>query len=445
MHRSFAIIITVLMALSCSVKGQDTSLASLPQYWTLQQCIEYARTHNISVATLRLTARSTQEDLLQSKAAVLPDLNGSVSQNLVNGNNSKEATTNSQPKVRFSGSYGLSSSIVVYQGGYLRNDIKAKQFSLQSANLTVKEAENSITLSITQAFFNILLAKETVGSFDAVLSTSTGQLKQGQYRYNEGAIAKKELLQLESQVATDDYNLTNAMNTLKLNTVDLKQLLQLPSSFDFKIAAPDSINIQQEVTALPEAQRLAMQTRPEVKNKEVAIKISEVELLKSKAALKPTISVGAGLATDYSNGQSAFFLSQLHNNFYQSLGVNMSVPIYSRRVNRSNINRSKIQLEQSKLALYDTKTTLDQLVEGAYINLLNAHAQYTSAAKRLKTSEQIYFITNEQLKLGAVTTVELLQIKNEYVEALENTIQAKYNVALYNAIYEFYMGIPVSF
>jgi outer membrane protein len=164
-----------------------------------------------------------------------------------------------------------------------------------------------------------------------------------------------------------------------------------------------------------------------------------------RAAILPTISLGAGLATGYSDNQSAVYLSQLNNNFYQSLGVSMAIPIYSRRVNKTNINKSKIQLQQLQLALLDTKNILDQLVERTYINVLNAQAQYAAAEIQLKTSEEIYRITNEQLKLGAVNTVELLQQKNAYIQSLQAFIQAKYTAALYNKIYEFYMGIPVRF
>ena len=104
-----------------------------------------------------------------------------------------------------------------------------------------------------------------------------------------------------------------------------------------------------------------------------------------------------------------------------------------------------IQLQQSKLALYETKTILNQLVEQTYINLLNAQAQYRAAEIQLKTSEEIYRITNEQMKLGAVNTVELLQQKNAYVQALQSYTQAKYTAALYYKIYEFYRGIPLTF
>ena len=149
--------------------------------------------------------------------------------------------------------------------------------------------------------------------------------------------------------------------------------------------------------------------------------------------------------TGFSDNQTSKYMPQIQNNFYQSLGVNMDVPIYSRRVNKTNINKSMIQLQQSKLALYETKTILNQLVEQTYINLLNAQAQYRAAEIQLKTSEEIYRITNEQMKLGAVNTVELLQQKNAYVQALQSYTQAKYTAALYYKIYEFYRGIPLTF
>lgn len=445
MQRQLFIMIGVLLVLPFSLKAQDTLLANLPSQWRLEDCIEYAKKNNISLATLRLTTRLMEEDLLRAKAAVLPDLTGSVSQSFVNNKRADAVTGDFKFHENLSSSYGLNSSMIIYNGGYLRNDIRAKKFSVQLANLDLKETENDLTLSITQAFFNILLAKEIMTSLEAVLETSTGQLLQGQQRFDAGSISRKELLQLESQVATDQYNLINATNNFKLNTVDLKQLLLLPSSFDFQARAPDTILVQYALISLPDAQQEAQETRPEIKNAALQIQLAQIELEKTSASTKPTISLGAGLATNFSNNQGYKYVSQLNNNLYQSLGITMGIPIYSRRVNKTNINKSKILLQQSQLALYESKTILYQLVEQIYIKLLNAQAQYTAAETRLKISEEIYFITNEQMKLGAVNTVELLQQKDAYVQALQTFTQAKFTVALYNKIYEFYMGIPVTF
>lgn len=438
-------IISILFTIPCILKSQDTLLRSLPKQWRLEDCIEYAKLQNISLATLRLTRNSTEEDLLQSKAGTLPNLSGSVSQYLVNSKSGTTGGGTGPSQANFSGNYAVNSSITLYNGGYLKNDIRLKQFSVQSANLSLQEAGNNLTLSITEAFFNILLAREIMTSFESVLATAEGQLTQGRQKYDAGSIARKDLLLLESQVATDRYNLINATNAFKQNTVILKQYLLLPSSYDFIVTAPETIPVQMALVSLSEAQNEAQQNRPEVKNKEIQIQMSETELQKVKAAVKPVISLGAGMATGYAGNQGTLYASQIGNNFYQTLGLTMGVPIYSRRLNKTNINKSRIQLKQSQLALYETKTILSQQVELSYLNLLNAQSEYAAAETQFAANEEVYRIANEQLKLGAINTLELLQQKNAYVQAMQALAQAKYRAALYNKIYAFYMGIPVTF
>ncbi len=423
------------------IAQQDSILKDLPKQWTLQACIEYAKQKNITLATLRLTQRSTEEDLLQSKAAVLPNLTGTVTQSLINGN----STVTSGGGLQTSGNYGVNSSMILYNGGYLKNDIKSKELTVQSANLNIKETENDLSLTITQTFFNILLAKENINSLQSVLITSREQLKQGQIKYDAGGLARKDLLQLQSQVAADEYSLVNATNIYKLNLVTLKQILLLPTIYDFTVSVPDSIPIIQAQAKLSEAQNEAQQGRPEIQNGQLQVQIAQVELDKIRAFSKPTLSLGGALSSGYSANQGYSYVTGLNTNFYQSLGLTLGIPIYSRRVNLTNTNKTKILLDEAKLSLINTKTILNQLVEQAFINLQNAEAQYIAADTQLKANTEIYQITNEQLKLGAVTTLELLQQKNLYVQALEAFSQAKYSTALYNKIYEFYMGIQLTF
>ncbi len=423
------------------IAQQDSILKDLPKQWTLQACIEYAKQKNISLATLRLTERSTEEDLLQSKAAVLPNLTGTVTQSLTNGNNS----ASSGGGIQSAGNYGVNSSMILYNGGYLKNDIRSKELTVQSANLHIKETENDLSLSIAQSFFNILLAKENISSLQSVLTTSQEQLKQGQLKYDAGGMAKKDLLQLQSQVAADAYSLVNATNIYKLNLVTLKQILLLPSAYDFTVSVPDSIPVIRAQAKLDEAQNEAQQVRPEIQNGQLQVQIAQVELDKIKAFSKPTLSLGGAISSGYFANQSYSYFTGLNTNLYQSLGLTLGIPIYSRRVNLTNTNKTKLLLDEAKLSLLNTRTVLNQLVEQAYINLQNAEAQYTAADTQLKANAEIYRITNEQLKLGAVTTLELLQQKNLYVLALEAFSQAKYSAALYNKIYEFYMGNPLAF
>ncbi|MGN6294193.1 MAG: TolC family protein [Chitinophagaceae bacterium] len=434
---------TFLLFLTGIARAQDNT--QLPAKWTLEDCINYAKENNIQINTLKLSSDAAKLDWQQSKNNRLPNVNGTISQSLVNSNNADPVIGGFQTQANFSSNYGINSSMTIYNGGYLNNDIKSKSLSLESANLTVQETTNNITLSITQAFLNILLAKENITYLKQVLATSEAQLKQSQQRFDAGSISKKDLLQFQSQLASDNYNLVTANNSYQTNIVNLKQLLQLPASYQMKVAEPASVEPQQAVVSLNEAMSAAQETRPEVKNGEVGVGIAEAELAKTKAGRLPTVSLGANLSSGFSDNRDAKYFSQLNNNFYQSLGATIAVPIFSRKLNKTNIAKSKIAIEQARLDLLNTKTVLNQQVEQAYINLRNAQAQFVAAQTQLKAAEESYHITDEQLKLGAVNAVDVMTQRNTYVQALQSFVQAKYSAVLYNKIYDFYTGKPVTF
>jgi outer membrane protein len=411
--------------------------------WTLEDCLNYARQHNIQIRSLRLSGKSAYEDLQQAKASRLPSVNATLTQNLVNSNNTNPVVGGFQTQASFSGNYGLSSSMALYSGGYIKNDIKSKELAQQSAALNIAEAANDITLQITEAYLNVLLAKENIVYLREMVTSSALQLKQGNERLSAGSIAKKELLQLQAQAAADDYNLTDADNTLRTNLLSLRSALQLPAGYQLAVYTPDTLKVFESAPALEKAIDMAERSRPEIANGNIAIERSQVEITKLRSYTLPSLSLGAGIASGYSNNQQYKYFNQLGNNFYQSLGLTLSVPIYNRRVNKTNINKQKIETERSILELDNTRLALNQQIEQAYINMQNAQARYTSATKQFRANEQSVAITNRQFELGSVNTVELQQQKNLYVQALQNYTQAKYSAVLYNKIYAFYTGAPV--
>jgi outer membrane protein len=442
MLKYFLLIVGFWPGAFAALQAQDTVAA--PLTWDLQTCLDYAKKNNITIKSLRWDARSSEQDLLQSRAAKLPNLTGTLSQSVVNSNNANPVVGGFQTQANASGNYSLNSAWTIFNGGYLNNDVKQKNILLESAHLSVQQAENDITLQITQAYLNILLQKENIVYLQELVNTSQSQLALGKQRFDAGSLSRKDYLQLEATLANDQYNLVTSVNAHRTNLITLKQILQLPSSVAFDVIQPDTLVTNQSVVSLPEAENAAVVSRPEVKIGELGVKSAQVELEKSRAGALPSVSLGAGLSSGYSDNQDLKYFSQLNNNFYQRLGVTVSIPIFANRINKSNIERSKIQIEQAKLSLQGTKTTLDQAVEQAYISVLNAQAQLTAAESQWKTNQESYRITNEQLRLGALNTIDLLTQKNLYVQALQAYVQAKYNNILNKKIYEFYTGVPVA-
>ncbi|HMH31458.1 MAG TPA: TolC family protein [Puia sp.] len=432
---------TCMTGIACL--AQDSSLQIPNGKWSLQTCLDYAIKNNYELNSLRLSKQTSEQSLLQSKAAVLPGVTGSSSQVYTHSKNTNPVVGGFQTEGNFSSNYSVNSSWTLFNGGYLKKDIKQKQLLVQSANLNLVQQENDVTLQVTQAYLNILLSKENIVYAKDLLQTSQAQLGQGQQQYDAGSIARKDLIALQAQLATDRYNVVTGQNTERQNILLLKQLLLLPSEFVFDIVEPDTMIATALVPSLQEVQKVALDTRPEIKNGELAVQVAQLDLAKARAAYLPVASMIAGLATGYSDNQSDAYLKQLDNNFYQQIGLTLSIPIFTRRLNKSNVERSKIAVAQADLTLKNTKTILTQTVEQAYLNVLNAQAQYDASVEQVRATQESYRIAVEQLKVGAVNTVDLLLQKNLYVQALQNYIQAKYSAALNIRIYDFYRGVPI--
>jgi outer membrane protein len=265
----------------------------------------------------------------------------------------------------------------------------------------------------------------------------------GKKQYDAGSIARNALISLQAQLANDKYTLVTAQSTERQNKLTLKQLLQLPIPDTFDIVSPDTIVSTEAIPSLEQVENSALQNRPEIKNGQLGVNIAQYELAKARAGLLPSLIASGALASGYSNNQTIDYFQQADNNFFQRVGLTLSIPIFNNRVARTNIENAKIQIDQAKLNLKSTQTVLAQAIEQAYINVQNAQGQYDAAVEELKASAESYRIAGEELKVGASNQVDYLLQKTLYTQAFQQYIQAKYNAALSVKIYDFYMGIAI--
>ena len=431
--------------LANKIAAQDSTLIGTRVRWDLVKCIDYAVKNNIQINALRLSQQTSQQQYLLAKAARLPNLAGTASQNFEHANgmnyNSAGMLSNSSG-LTASGSYGLSSSVTLYNGNYLNNTILQANLSVQAANLTIIAQENDVSLSVTQAYLAILLDKENIVSDSDLVITATAQVKQEQQMYNVGSVARYALIQLEAQLSTDNFTLVSAQNTQRTDILTLKELLFLPAGVGFDVIKPDSIVVIDIVAPFHQVEQIALSNRPEVKNGELDVKIAQYGVAIAKAGYKPTLLAGGSLNTGYVTGQGGF-PGQLNSNFNQQIGLTLAIPIFTKRVVKTQVEEAKIYVEQADLTLKNTKITLSQTVERAFINVENAKSQYAAALKQYEYNQEGYRIASEQLKVGVANIVAFLLQKNLFILAQGAYIQAKYNDLLTLKIYDFYRGIPI--
>lgn len=418
-----------------SVSAQEKPASD--KLWSLKECLIYAQENNITLNTLRLAKQSADQNLVVAKAAVLPDLNASASQNATHyGLNQGESNS----VVSLNGSAGLNSSVTLFNGGTLRANIRQSQLGTAMADLDVMEAGNDLYLQIIQAYTNILLDKETILYAQDLVQTSQAQTDQMDQQYKVGAVAKKDLIQLQAQLASDQYILTSAKNAERQDKITLKQLLQLPIDDHFDIKKSDTSFTLAAIPTLQEVIQEAMAKRPEVKNSILNIESSKLDLQKAKAGYLPVVSLNGGLGTSYSNTNGFSTFRQFDNNFFQQVGITATIPLFSKKVNQTNVAKSNIAIKQAELDLLNTKTLLSQTVEQSYIATQNAYSQYDASSEQLDYNKEAYRIAGEELRVGSANTVEYIQQKNLYIQALQAYTQAKYSAMLSLNVFNFYKG-----
>ena len=446
----------MLLVYAGMLHAQDSTLIGKTIRWDLVKCIDYAKKNNIQINGLRLSQQISQQEYLLARASRLPNLSGSLSQNFEHLNNNGRngsfnlvdsngvALTNRGSSFVASGSYGLNSQVTLYNGGFINNDIAQKNLAVQAANFNIIQQENDITLQVTQIYLTILLDKENIVYDNDLVGTTTEQVNVQQKRYNAGSVARASLIQLQAQLANDKYTLVNAKNTERGDLLTLKQLLLLPSEVDFDIMKPDTITPIDTVATFHTVEQIALQNRPEVKNGELNLKIAQYDVDKAKAGYKPVLTAGASLNSGYTSGSGqGGFGGQLNNNFTQQVGVTLAVPIFTKRTVKTQVEEAKINVQQSKLNLDNTRITLSQAVERAFINVQNSKGQYDAAQEQYTYSKESYRIASEQLKVGVANIADFMLQKNQFVQAQQQFIQAKYNELLTLKIYDFYRGVPI--
>lgn len=443
------IILSCLLLLPAGMKAED----DMPKQWKLRDCIDYALEHNITIRRNRINVESTQEDVKTAKADFLPSLSGNISQRIVNRPNNTSGTiisgdniTTSESKTSYNGSYGIDANWTVYNGSKRVNTVKQQQLNTRMAELTVDQSENSIEESITQLYVQILYSAEAVKVNESTLEVSRKEFERGQALFEAGSIASSDLAQLEAQVSNDNYQVVTSQTTLQDYKLQLKQLLELDGDFEMNLYLPqlDDSSVLIPLPTKDDVYQTALNLRPEIESGKLNIEASDMNIKIARAGYIPTLSLSAGIGTTNANGNDFSFSQQVKQNWNNSLGLTLSIPIFDKRQTKSTINKAKLQLQTSQLDLMDEQKTLYKTIESLWLSANSAQQQYVAATQKLKSTQSSYALVSEQFNLGMKNTVELLTEKNNLLSAQQETLQAKYTAILNAGLLRFYQGEEIN-
>lgn len=411
-----------------------------PVRWTLRACLDYALEHNIQVKKSKVSYLSGQEDTELAKAQLFPSLSASVTQGFVNYPSSDALSHNS-----YSGNYSVNANWTLFDGNRRTNAIKQQKIQNQVDELSVEQSEDDIRIALVQAYMQLLYATEAVRINRNTVEVSEAQRDRAADLLAAGSISQVDFAQLESQLSTDKYQLVVAQTNLDNYKLQLKQLLELDITEDIEVTVPP-LSPAEVMAPLPDKQIIyntALSVMPEIKSSELNIGIAELETKKARAGYLPSLSLNAGVGTGHLSGTDYAFGSQIWNKFNESVGLTVSIPIFSNRENKTAVNKAKLAVTTSRLDLLNAQKGLLKTVEGIYLDATSAQTQFVSASENLNFVKQSYDLTQEQFFLGMKNTVELLTEKNNYLTAQQQVLQSKYMAVMSIQLLNIYQKKPV--
>lgn len=412
--------------------------------WTLKDCIDYARKNNIQVQSAKVSQQSSNVDLLQAKAQLFPSLTFSSSQGW---GHQKTEQTNGKFKSQsaYTGSYTLNGGLTIYNGSKLNRSIRQQQITNEAQGYQVNMAENDIEIAVTEAYLQILYANESLKTNKQTLETSAAQLARSKELLAAGSIAPSDYAQIQAQYSNDQYNVTTAENTLALNKLQLKQLLELEPTDSFEIYFPEleDSHVLTPAPALAEVYQIALETMPEMKNSQLNVESAQLEEKIAAGDRLPSISLSASVSTNHDSESDYSFSKQINNRLNENVGINISIPISKNRQIKSAIEKAKLQTETARLEELNTRKELWKTVETLHQNVISAQSRYVAAKNSVKSATMSYNLVQAQFDAGMKNTVELLTEKNNYLSALQEQIQAKFEAILSLKLLNFYRNQPI--
>ena len=427
-----------------------TSATWAQQAWTLNDCLSYAKEHNITLQKARLQKQSAEEDVKNARAALLPSLSASTNQSVGYRpwqDNGTTTVTNGQVNTKvdksyYNGNYGLNASWTVWNGNRNRNALKQNKLTAEQAEANAEVTANSIQEQIAQLYVQIQYLREAVKVSEQSLETSKKNEERGRAMVEVGKMSKADLAQLTAQRASDEYVIIESRANIAKCRLQLKQLLEIDGTQEFDVAV-DDVTDEQALAAIPGLQDVyaqALTSRPEIRSSELAVKSSELSIKMAKAGWLPTLNMTGGFGTSTNSLSNNTWGKQLKTNFDASAGLSVSIPIFDQRQTKTSVKKARIQREQALLDMQDTQKQLYQTIENYWLDAETNQAKLRSAIATEESEQQSYDLLQEQFNLGLKNIVELMTGKDHLLTAQQNRLQSKYLAVLALQMLKFYSG-----
>jgi outer membrane protein len=435
-------LLTCIIAIASS--AQDSTK------WSLRKLVDYAMKNNISVKQAEVQARIASIQAKQLELYKYPTVNFSTNLGPQFGR-SIDPTTNTYTNTElFAQNYGLQGGIQVYNWGRIKHSAASSKFNAQAALADVERAANNVALNVSVYYLNILVSNENIKISNKQIEQSIARLNDMKKKVDAGVLPELNLVELQSQLATDSINLITNITNFKQNILAMKGLLNIDAAQPFDVETPpiDKIPVENLADLMPEAVfQIALANQPVQKVNDFKIKAAEKTVQANKADMYPTISASYSLgstynskAVNFANGSKIEYFDQVNQNFRQSLGLGLQVPIFNNGQSKSTYLQSKENLKLLQLQKEQADVTLKNDIYTAYTNAVASMQKYYAGMKLVENAQKAYDISVRRSEIGVLGTLDLIINQNRLESARLQQISNQYDYVFRMKLLEFYKG-----
>ena len=431
----FAARLVRALALTAAV-GLFTGTASAETMQVdLSRSVQMALENNRTIKQALTDVDAAHAALAQANRSMGPTLTWSATANRIGGKAYESAR---QTGIKYDYNYGNTGTISmpVYNVA-LNAQRKSARYGLNSADFALEQTKQSIRLTATTDYFNILQARNLVKVRKDTVATLQAHLADVNAQFRVGTVARTDVLASEVELANAQQNLTTARNNYEVAVATLNNVIGVPT--DTTLTINDELRYTGYTLSLDDCTDYGLLYRADGAAAVYAVKQAEEGVRAAKAGYHPTVNA---TATRSIAGKRPFKDDHTSSNTW-SAGVSASWNIFDNGVTAAQVDAAKATLRKAEeaLAAADEQIRLD--VRTAYLNLRAAEQNIKTTEKAVQQAEEDYNIARVRYNAGVGTNLEVMRASDNLT-----TARMKYSTALYSyntgkASLDNAMGVPV--
>ena len=428
-------IIFLLMGSSLTMNGQEKA-------WTVDDCIQYAITHNHEVRLQQIQLDDYRTDKQRAVGAFLPAVEASVGGQF-NFGRAIDPETNTYTNVNtFNNSYGVQASIPLFDGLQRYNDLRAAKANLLMGRQGLAAQKDKIAQHVLKAYIDALYYQTALSYAKEKREESMMLLHQTQVMVEVGTKGEADIAQMEATYASDDYEVTRQEGLLSQALLMLKHEMNYPAEEDLEIKNEElRMKNENNSSSLQSNSHFSL-TLPSIQQATYQLQSAQYAYRSSKGALFPSIHLGVGVSTNYfrqmgaNNGMT--FRDQFRNNVGEYLYASLSIPLFNRMNTISNIRRQRNNVKRARENLDNERRELHRLIQETAIDQQNSWMETQKMQQKVEADSLAAQLTIRKYQEGISSSIDVQTATVALLQSKAHLLQCQLNYIYKTRILKYY-------